>query len=351
MKPVALDSSFLLAFDVSLLIRLGVSLTPVLAFLVILVSLDSFKLVRLRAILTTIAIGGLAALLCLLINRFALQELGWDLHLYSRYAAPVLEELVKALYVIYLIKTKRAGFMVDSAIYGFASGAGFACLENIYYIQSLPGSQIWVWLIRGFGTAIMHGGATAIFALLAKNVSDQQAQTGWRTLLPAWLAASAVHSFYNHFVLPPQFMAILLLLTLPALLALVFQRSEKSTRAWLEVGFDSDRELLELITSEQATGSRIGAYLQTLRKTFPPEVVVDILCYLRLYLELSIKAKGVLLMREAGFTPAPDPRLKQVFAELQYLKKEIGATGLLAISPFLSTTSRDLWQLQMLEQT
>lgn len=341
----------LLAFDTSFLLALGVSLAPVLAFLAMLLSLDSFKLVRLRAVLTTIAVGGLAALVCLLLNRFALQGRDWDFQLYSRYAAPLLEELAKALYVIYLIKTKRTGFMVDSAIHGFASGAGFACLENIYYIQSLPGSQVWVWLIRGFGTAIMHGGATAIFALLAKNAADQRAETSWHALLPAWLAASAVHSFYNHFVLPPQFMVILLLLTLPVLLVFIFQRSETATRAWLEVGFDSDRELLDLITSERATSSRIGIYLQALRNTFSPEAVVDILCYLRLYLELSIKAKGVLLMREAGFAPAPDPHVKQIFAELQYLKKEIGATGLLAVSPFLSTTSRDLWQLQMLEQT
>jgi hypothetical protein len=270
--------------------------------------------------------------------------------LYSRYVAPVLEELGKALYVVYLIKTSRVGFLVDSAIHGFAAGAGFACMENIYYLQSLSDPNLLLWIVRGFGTAIMHGGATAIFAVLAKNAFDQRADKGLGPIFLALAAAIGIHSFFNHFFLPPLLLTIMLLLTLPLLMLVVFQRSEKSTRHWLEVGFDTDRELLELIMSEKISDSRIGAYLQSLKKTFPAEIVVDMLCYLRLHLELSIKAKGLLLMREAGFDPAPDPELKKTFHELAYLKKSIGKTGLLAISPFVSAGSLDIWQLQMLGQ-
>jgi hypothetical protein len=69
---------------------------------------------------------------------------------------------------------------------------------------------------------------------------------------------------------------------------------------------------------------------------------------MRLRAEVAIKAKGFLLMREAGFKPAPDPDLKKMLDELKYLENSVGKTGLLAISPFVSTKSRDFWQLQML---
>ena len=42
--------------------------------------------------------------------------------------------------------------------------------------------------------------------------------------------------------------------------------------------------------------------------------------------------------------------LKGTFEELRYLKKSIGRTGLLAIDPFLHTSTRDLWQLNMLNE-
>jgi RsiW-degrading membrane proteinase PrsW (M82 family) len=319
-------------------------------FLAMLVWLDSFKLIRWRAILLALAAGGVAALMSLFGNSFLLEWSGAERLLYSRYAAPVIEETCKALYLIFLIKTHRVGFMVDSAIHGFAAGAGFACVENIYYLQSLPDANLLLWCIRGFGTAIMHGGATAILAIMVKTRSDHQAAMSFRAFFPGLAVAIFIHSFFNHFFLPPLFLTVLLLLTLPPLMVIVFQQSEKSTRDWLEVGFDTDRELLELITSEKISASRIGGYLQSLKKTFPAEIVFDILCYLRLRLELAIKAKGLLLMREAGFNPAADSDIKKMFAELAYLEESIGKTGRLTVSPFVSASSRDLWQLQMLAQ-
>ena len=82
--------------------------------------------------------------------------------------------------------------------------------------------------------------------------------------------------------------------------------------------------------------------------TSPGEVIADMLCLLRLYVELSMRAKGVLLMQGAGFRVAEDPEIKEKFDELKYLENSIGKTGHLAIAPFLHKSSRDLWQLHML---
>ena len=48
------------------------------------------------------------------------------------------------------------------------------------------------------------------------------------------------------------------------------------------------------------------------------------------------------IVREQGGSIAPDPEIKAKFEELRYLEKSIGTTGLLAIDPFLHTSSRDL---------
>lgn len=327
------------------------ALLPVLVFLVILLFLDSFKLTRLQSVLLSIVAGASAAGLSLLINVELLQRSALSLALYSRYVAPVVEELVKAAYLIFLIRSHRVGFMVDSAIHGFAVGAGFALIENIYYLQSLSSATWVLWVVRGFGTAIMHGGTTAIFAIMAKGAAERHEAASWRPFLPALLVVVALHSFFNHFFLPPIYSTVLLLIVLPAIMVLVFVRSENSTRDWLELGFDTDQELLDLLQSDRISSTKIGAYLQTLKNSFPAEIVVDILCYLRLHLELSIKAKGLLLMREAGFKPAIDPETKSTFAELHSLEKNIGRTGMLAISPFLSTKSRDVWQQHLLAKS
>ncbi len=107
-------------------------------------------------------------------------------------------------------------------------------------------------------------------------------------------------------------------------------------------------ELLEIINTGKVSETNIGIYLQSIRNKFPPEVVVDMLMLLRINLELFIRAKGILMMREAGLEAAHTEDIRERFNELHYLEKSIGKTGKLAISPFIRQSSRDLWQLYML---
>jgi hypothetical protein len=56
------------------------------------------------------------------------------------------------------------------------------------------------------------------------------------------------------------------------------------------------------------------------------------------------------MMRENGFeSPPADEETRAKFAELRYLEKTIGATGLRALRPVLKLRQRELWQLYMLE--
>jgi RsiW-degrading membrane proteinase PrsW (M82 family) len=61
----------------------------------------------------------------------------------------------------------RIGFLVDAAIFGFAVGTGFALAENLYYLRLAVDAGMGTWIVRGFGTALMHGGTTALFAVMA----------------------------------------------------------------------------------------------------------------------------------------------------------------------------------------
>ena len=73
------------------------------------------------------------------------------------------------------------------------------------------------------------------------------------------------------------------------------------------------------------------------------------LCYLRLYTELALRAKGVLMMRENGLDSPIGERTRDKFVEMKYLEDSIGKTGVLAMRPFLHMTRKDLWQLYVLD--
>lgn len=333
----------------NLLFKAPIALLPVLFFLLVLVFMDSYKLVRLRTVLWLIVAGALLPFAGYLINEFVIQVLGWDIADYSRYAAPVVEESLKASVMVYLFRTNRIGFMVDAAILGFAVGAGFALIETFYYLYTAPDARMLVWVVRGFGTAIMHGGVMALFGVMAQVLTERSMRINPVLYLPGLMVAVTLHSIFNHFPGTPVLTTLGTFLVLPAILVVVFKKSANSMHNWLELDFDQDIKLLEQINSGQFTATNIGRFLEDLKQKFPGTVVVDMLCYLRLYTELALRAKGLLLMRENGFEAPVGERTREKFEEMRYLEKSIGKTGCLAMRPFLQMNRKDLWQLYMLE--
>jgi RsiW-degrading membrane proteinase PrsW (M82 family) len=333
---------------VNLAVHALLGLLPVLCFLAALVYLDSYKLVSVRWVLGVIVAGGVAALLSYPINIMTLDFLAIDFANYTRYVSPFIEEALKGVIIVYMLRSNRIGFLVDAAIFGFAVGAGFAILENLYYLQLLPDTVLGTWIVRGFGTAVMHGGATAMFAVMARALVRREITLGPVALLPGFLVAVVTHSIFNHFFLSPIQTTLGVLVFMPIVASMIFSRSEKSVEQWLDIGFDADSELLELINSGEFSNSRVGKYLHSLKEKFQGEIVADLLCYLRLHVELSMRAKGVLMMRESGFEDEVGEETKAKLQEMKYLEKSIGATGKLAMRPFLQMSGRDLWQFYML---
>jgi len=336
-----------------ILIRAPVGLFPVLIFLVVLLYLDSYKLIRFKTILWVIASGALMTVLAYFVNGFLSEQLQIQVtnSSFPRYVSPISEEVLKALVIVLLFRLNRIGFLVDSAIMGFAVGAGFAFVENLYYLQSHGDAHIALWIVRGFGTAMMHGAVTAIFAIMSQSLTERHMKINPILYVPGLVAAIALHSAFNHFLLPPILMTLCILVFFPLVLTIVFRKSAAHMHEWLELDFDADARLLYQINSGEFAQSKIGLFLHDLRDKFDGSVVVDMLCYLRLYTELALRAKGVLMMRENGLDVPVGDRTREKFTEMEYLENSIGKTGLLALRPFLHMTRKDLWQLYVLEDS
>jgi RsiW-degrading membrane proteinase PrsW (M82 family) len=331
------------------LARAPVALLPVLVFLLALVYFDSFRLVRPRVALSVMAAGAVAACVSYPLNGALLELSNVTFTVYVRYISPWLEELLKALILIHLIRTRRIGLLVDAAIAGFAVGTGFALVENLYYLALRPEAATDVQVIRGFGTAIMHGGATAIFGIVSVAIVERKGDAKPVVFVPGWIGAVLVHSAFNHLLVAPLLATLGILLALPPLIYFVFRHSERSLRHWLEADLDSDIALVSLIESGEVSATHLGRFLDSLTHSYRGEIVADMLCYLRLHGELALRAKGMLLMRENGIEDELDEETRAKLTELDYLERSIGRSGQLALRPLLLVSGKDLWQLHVLK--
>jgi len=326
-----------------------VSILPVALFLVFLFLLDSFKLVLKRIIFFSLLWGALSAGMAYYTNTFLFQQLNINFETGSRYLSPFVEEFIKAMFVLLLISQKRVGFMIDAAIYGFAIGSGFSLVENIIYFKTLADNNLLIWIIRGFGTSFMHGGCTALFSAIYIGGKSRNASVIANAFL-SFLAAYIIHSLFNHFYIDPIIQTLGIVVVLPTVFILIFNYNEKQLQNWLEIEFNSEIELLNMMNKGQFLSTRAGEYINSLKARFSGESILDMHCYIRVYLELSIKAKRNLMLKECGFPIIIENDIEDKLKELGQLRKQIGKIGELTLSPLIRMNYRDLWKLNSLKE-
>ena len=76
--------------------RIAISILPVIVFLVLLIYMDSFKLVKISLVVQTIIAGIIAAVVSYFINTYLLKTEPVKLTTYTMYISPVIEESLKA---------------------------------------------------------------------------------------------------------------------------------------------------------------------------------------------------------------------------------------------------------------
>ena len=336
--------------NTTLLTHAPIALLPVVLFLVLLVHGDSYKLLRPATILTLVVTGAIMAIASFYLSNFAFARYSGDFESYSRYVSPWIEEALKALVLILLIRTRRVGLPVDAGIAGFAVGTGFALVENLYYLASRPHIVLPVEVVRGFGTAIMHGGTTTIFAMISVTLYERRPAGGLQLLVPGYLAAVALHTGYNFMLVRPALATLVTLAVLQLVTYLVFQHSERTLHAWLDEDSESTVQLLQSIRTGTFRDSPSGRYIRSLSDRFHGEALADMLCLLQLHGELTLRAKGILLLHESGMeVPELDTETRDKLAEVEQLKRSIGRTGMLMLRPYIMASGKDLWQLRLLE--
>lgn len=120
---------------------------------------------------------------------------------------PAVEEIGKAFVLLPFALSRWYRGPVDGLIYGFAAGAGFACVENfVYFAQawSLHGEGAWLMSVvtRAVPSVVIHGGATAaIGAFIGLAIFDRRPPIVLAAPVCGFVAALLVHGVWNWLVM------------------------------------------------------------------------------------------------------------------------------------------------------
>jgi len=325
-----------------------ISLVPVLLYLLLIKGLDGFSLARWTKMVECTVWGVVTCLICYFLGRVVDSD--------SEGLFPLLEEIIKCLPLVVAIHRKRSAFFAETLIYGAAIGAGFALLENVFYIAMSEQFTMGDAILRGFGTALLHMGCTALLAtlvlLMLRSASETPLAIRVILTLDAILPSFGVHYLYNLFLLPEFLQMVLVVLIIVSAILGIYAIDEKVIHGWLDLCINNDINLYTSIKEGNLKTTNAGQYLMMAKDRFQPEVFFDILCYLGLYLEISIAAKSRMIMKEAEMDmPISEEEHKEnaaKFAELKSLRKSIGTAGILFLSPLVNAKAADEWAMSEL---
>ena len=326
-----------------------IALLPVIVLVVVLFRLDSHRLLGTHFIVRIFLAGCLSAIACSWINAFALEYIALDFARYTRYVAPLIEEAAKASILVYLFRINRIGFIIDAGILGFTVGAGFSFVENLYYLHMAHDAHYGVWVVRGFGTAIMHGGATALFAIIAETMTMRHLKMNPLLYIPGLIVAFLLHAIFNHFPISPILSTVVTLLILPTILFLLFERDTASIHKFLELDFATHKRLLRQIEHGEYTGCEAGRFLLDMQTKLSAPVAAEMQEYFRLHTELVLSAETILLGREQGIDVEIGTQIRDRLERMHKLEDHIGHAGLRALRPHLQFTAKDMWEIHLLE--
>jgi RsiW-degrading membrane proteinase PrsW (M82 family) len=335
----------------------GLALVPVLVLLAIFVWLDAFELMSLREILVLLALGGMGALATYPISGRMLDTLPIGFSSYSRFVAPWIEEAIKAVIMIGLFRFNRAGYKLDTVISGFAVGAGFSVVENIIYLTIYPGYGAGTWLVRGLGTAVMHGTTLAILGAVAHELGERENRQAagdfefhlwW--FVPGYLIAVAIHTTFNQFPDRPLLAMMGTIILAPIAIIAIFHFGTAEAQEWLETERAAHQAELDALVAGRWPDSASGRAVAGLAERLGAEKSQRIHRFMEVQTWLVVQAEQAMLDEAAGEVALDRLKVRAAFAELDSLKNSLGRTTFATLKRLLPFSRNDYWEVSELRQ-
>ena len=335
----------------------GLALVPVLVMLGIFIWLDAFKLMNFREILVLLLLGGLAAIVAYPISGRFIDTLPIGFNNYSRYVAPWIEEALKAIIMIVLFRINRIGYKIDAVISGFAIGAGFSVVENIFYLTIFPFYGAGTWLVRGLGTAVMHGTTLAVLAAFAQELAERESREAaadfdfhltW--FVPGYLIAVAIHTAFNQFPDRPLLAMIGAAIVAPILLIAIFHFGQGEAERFLTAERAEHRAQVDALRSGRWPEGPAGRKIAALAERLGPDAATRIRRYWELQAWLVAEAEETMIEEAAGDAEFDPAAIRAALAELEGLKRALGRSSFAALNALLPFSRNDYWEVAELKQ-
>ncbi len=329
-----------IAFLVAAIIPLG--------FLYAVKAFDFYQTGSLRFIGISIVWGIIAYFFAARINVALVDNGIFSRAMLIRFVGPVIEESLKCLILLYLVRRPDFKYFLDGAIYGFAAGIGFAIFENFEYILGHQSIALQLALSRVLSTNLIHATGSALIGI-ALGLARFNRSRLYRELylLGGLVIAISIHSGFNNMIDD----GVALLFAIAAgfagagLIFVAAKRGLNDEKVWVreEIG------LTEGVTSGEAAAVRqlkdVDTILIPLVERFGAEKASQIEKFLYMQAQLAIQRKMLEKMQDEKMRAAIRAQMDELNQKMNNARKTVGAYCMLYLRNIFPVNDVQLWKV------
>ena len=324
------------------------SIIPLL-FLYLVKGLNFFETHRVRLILLALVWGAIALELSYQVDHPIRLVLGMPF--VATHTAPFVEEIFKSLVLLYLVRRADTTFFVDGAVYGFASGIGFAIVENMLYLSRVDlDTGLIVGTLRAFEASVLHGSTTAIVGMAVAGFPLGRVKHP----LLAWVAgltvAIAIHTAFNntafhHFVFGQTGALVLAGIAFTALLlvggAILWGLRRERTRLRKSLGVQAGVSKGEAMLVQRIDD--LDDLLEPVEARFGEIKREQVANVLLLGAQLAMKQEMIRETKDPELRAELVPQITELKRELKQQRHEVGVYVMSYVRSILPKTTWSLW--------
>src|SRR6185503_4587166 len=213
------------------------------------------------------------------------------------------------------------------------------------------------WLVRGLGTAVMHGTTLAMLAAIAHEFAERETREAagdfkfnllW--FLPGYLIAVAIHMTFNQFPDRPLQAMLGAILLAPLAIIGIFQFGTAEAQRWLATERAEHERQLEALRAKRwpdgPSGQRIGQLAARLGSAQADRI--------RRYWELQayvvVEAERAMIDEAEGDVTLDRPAIIAALDEAEAIKRALGRTTFAQLYRLLPFSRNDYWEVAELRQ-
>jgi RsiW-degrading membrane proteinase PrsW (M82 family) len=323
------------------------SLIPLLS-LYLIYKLDMYKTGEFKTILICGFAGWVAFQTAGFINGTLIRQ-GWLARMdVIRYAAPIIEEILKGLTLWYLVRQPKFNYFVEGAVYGFAAGIGFAIFENFQYIHGSPNAGFAIAASRVISTNLIHATTCSLLGIALGLARFQRIPRQILFSLGGLLIAMLLHVGYNNMVTRVNSGLLLVYAAVSGIggagaIAFAIRQGLKQEKIWIEEKLGMTDRVTKGEAAIVLRMENVKEILKPLAERFGDQKASQIEKFLISQAHLGIKRKSLDKLVDERMKRSVEEEITKLRVEMENAQRQVGSYAMLYLRHAIPADVSPVW--------